>query len=117
MSDGNFMLPGTQGDHTEIDTSGPPELQLPTGPTVYNPNYWIKNPEIKRIRERFNDGLFFHDYNAGLKAFYEKNWDTAKQCFEAILDRFEDGPSRYFLKQIEDNNGTPPRVFYKFAID
>ena len=117
--EGNFLAPGVnaQADLTETDVSGPPKFELPTGPALYNSNYWIKSPEIRKMRERYTDGLFFHDFNTGLQSFYAKDWDRAKQCFENILERFEDGPSRYFLNQIKEHSGSPPRNFQPYAIE
>ena len=87
-----------------------PELILPTGPTLYNANVWLSD-DMRKIRQSFSDGLFFQKFNSGLQSFYARDWEHAKQCFQTILERFDDGPSRYFLKYIEDNDGIPPRHF------
>lgn len=87
-----------------------PDLILPTGPTLYNANVWLSE-DMRKIRELFSDGLFFQKFNSGLQSYYARDWEHAKQCFQTILERFDDGPSRYFLKCIQDNNGVPPRHF------
>jgi class 3 adenylate cyclase len=93
----------------------PTELLLPTGPSLYSHNVW-QTPEMKRIREKFVQGLFFSKFNSGLKDFYSKDWKSASQCFKTILDNFEDGPSRYFMTQIEENKGVPPKNFGKYGL-
>jgi hypothetical protein len=120
LSDGNFIVQaGTrdvQADHTEGGDGGPPGFVLPKGPALYNANVWVSEP-MQKMRKRYIDGLFFQNFNAGLHSFYNKDWDHAKLCFQNILDRFEDGPSRYFLTQIENNHGKPPRNFQPYAIE
>jgi len=119
LSEGGFMPPGAAGpqaEHTDGDAGGPPELSLPTGPAMYNPNVWV-SPEMKKMRQRYTDGLFFQNFNTGLMSFYAKDWDDAKQCFANILDRFEDGPSRYFLDQIKKHKGKPPRNFLPYGVE
>mmetsp|Transcript_4137 Transcript_4137/g.6912 ORF Transcript_4137/g.6912 Transcript_4137/m.6912 type:complete len:899 (+) Transcript_4137:215-2911(+) len=96
--------------HDEGIRQMPPELILPTGPTLYNANVWLSE-DMRKIRELFSDGLFFQKFNSGLQSYYARDWEHAKQCFQTILERFDDGPSRYFLKCIQDNNGVPPRHF------
>eukprot|EP00980_Cylindrotheca_fusiformis_P031523 scaffold26496_cov113-Cylindrotheca_fusiformis.AAC.6 len=90
-----------------------PELVLPTGPAFYNRSIWL-SPEMKRMREKYVSSLFFQKYAAGLKAFYNGDWETAQQCFMAVLGEFDDGPSRFFMKQIKDNDGVPPRNFLPY---
>jgi hypothetical protein len=95
----------------EVDNGGgTPQLTLPTGPTLYNANVWVSE-EMRRIRELYSDGIFFQKFNSGFQSYYSRDWEHARQCFVTILERFEDGPSRYFLTQIEKNNGKPPRDF------
>jgi class 3 adenylate cyclase len=130
------------GDEMKLDTSGPfalgsampqsnahinvdksegvafvkPELVLPTGPALYNANIWRSEVMLK-IRQKYSDGLFFHKFNSGLQSFYSQDWDHAKQCFQGILDDcLDDGPSKYFLSQIEQYNGKPPPNFKPYGI-
>ena len=91
-----------------------PELVLPSGPTLYNANVWLSD-DMRKIRELFSDGLFFQKFNSGLQSFYTRDWEHARQCFQTILERFDDGPSRYFLRKIEDNKGVPPRNFLGYG--
>ena len=88
----------------------PTELVLPSGPALYNHNIW-QSPEMKRIRDRFVKGLFFQKYNAGLEAYYNKDWRTAQECFQTIVDNYDDGPSRYFLAQMKKYHGNCPKDF------
>ncbi|KAL3941785.1 MAG: hypothetical protein SGBAC_003901 [Bacillariaceae sp.] len=92
---------------------GPQDLVLPRGPAIYNKNVWL-SPEMKRMREKYVQGLFFQNYAKGLKAFYNKDWDTAKQCFQTVLNESDDGPSRHFLKRIKESNGVPPKDFVPY---
>ena len=92
----------------------PPELVLPSGPTLYNANVWLSD-DMRKIRELFSDGLFFQKFNSGLQSYYARDWEHAKQCFQTILERFDDGPSRFFLGCIEENNGIPPRNFQGYG--
>lgn len=91
------------------------DLVLPSGPALYSHNLW-QTPDMKRIREKFVKGLFFQKFNAGLSAFYNKDWRTAERCFQTILDNYDDGPSKYFMSQIKKNKGTPPKDFVGYGI-
>jgi class 3 adenylate cyclase len=101
---------GANNDEGDNGGSGAPQLTLPTGPALYNANVWVSE-EMRRIRELYSDGIFFQKFNSGFQSYYSRDWEHARQCFVTILERFEDGPSRYFLTQIEKNNGKPPRDF------
>jgi class 3 adenylate cyclase len=103
----------SQADLMEPDNSKP-ELVLPTGPALYNANVWVSE-DMRRIRQLYSDGLFFQKFYSGLQSFYNKDWEHARQCFVSNLERFEDGPSRYFLTQIEKNDGKPPRDFFGYG--
>lgn len=109
-----------EDERTEVVEDGegeiaPGELVLPTGPSVYNPNDWTSE-DIRKIRAPYTDGLFFQTFNSGLQAFYKKDWETARANFSAILERFEDGPSKYFLDIIVKNDNVPPRDFRRYGI-
>lgn len=104
------------GDNGEKPSFVKPELVLPTGPALYNANIW-RSEQMLKIRETYSDGLFFHKFNSGLQSFYAQDWDHAKQCFQGILDDcLEDGPSKYFLAQIEQYNGKPPPNFKGYGV-
>ena len=111
----NFgVVSGTGHGDKESEYFGPSELVLPTGPAIYNANVWV-NEDMRKIRQRYSDGLFFQKFSSGLQAFYSKDWEFAKQCFQQILDRFEDGPSRNFMNQIEEHGGVPPKGFKEYG--
>jgi class 3 adenylate cyclase len=93
----------------------PPELVLPTGPALYSHNVW-QSPDMKRLRDKYVQGMFFHKFNTGLQAYYSRDWDTARLCFQAVLDNFDDGPSMYFISQIRKHDGVPPRDFREYTV-
>ena len=125
MSDGGLM-PGAggmsntsnadlTGDDHHPHPNGAPEFSLPKGPALYSPTFWVKE-DMRRIRQLYSDGIFFQKFNSGLNSYYSRDWEHARQCFVTILERFEDGPSRYFLNQIEMHNGKPPRDFKPYGM-
>ena len=87
-----------------------PDLTLPSGRSRYTLSSW-NSEDMRIIRKRYSEGLFFPQFNAALQAYYTRDWDRAGETFAIILDRFEDGPSRYFLNQIKAHDGIPPRKF------
>ena len=87
-----------------------PDLTLPSGRSRYTLSSW-NSEDMRIIRKRYSEGLFFPQFNAALQAYYARDWDRAGETFAIILDRFEDGPSRYFLNQIKTHDGIPPRKF------
>jgi class 3 adenylate cyclase len=105
-------------DYGELNDRGVPSvmppLVLPSSNAMYNPGVW-NSREMKKIRQRFSDGLFFQKFSEGLQAYYSKDWDQAKRCFRTILDRIEDGPSRYFMNQMDEYGGVPPRNFLPYG--
>jgi hypothetical protein len=103
-----FLNPPTLAE--EPHDGRPPKLVLPSGPALYNTNVWTSE-DMRTIRQLYSDGLFFQKFMSGLQSFYAKDWEHSKNCFAVILERFEDGPSRYFMNQIERYNGKPPRDF------
>jgi len=106
-------------EHGKSDTQGSkksrkkPELVLPTGPALYSENIWLQ-ADMRRIRRRYTTDMF-STFKSGLQKYYAKDWSEAKSCFEAILDRFEDGPSNYFLGEMRKYNGVPPPDFKAFG--
>lgn len=95
-----------------------PELDIPHGFVTYKESDW-QTSDMLAMRKKYVDPSFpFYElYSSGLEAFYNANWAKARRDFLTILNRFEDGPSRYFLKKIEANNCCPPTKFHKFNID
>lgn len=122
-SDGGYGAHAStgQGSISSMPSEGngsnfsPPELVLPTGPALYSHNVW-QSPDMKRIRDKYVQGLFFQKFHDGLQAFYSKDWETAKVCFQQVLYCVDDGPSRYFLEQMKLNNGVPPRDFRGYGV-
>jgi class 3 adenylate cyclase len=90
-----------------------PQLVLPTGPSLYSTNIWLQ-ADMRRIRRRYTP-VVFHAYSSGLQKYYSKDWEGAKLCFEAILERFEDGPSKYFLDEMKKHNYTAPPHFQPYG--
>ena len=89
------------------------ELTLPTGPALYSSNVWLQD-DMRHIRVRFTP-VFFQTFTSGLNKYYKKDWVGARQCFEAITERFDDGPSKYFLKMMASFDYTPPPDFKQYG--
>lgn len=106
----SFRQEAESKDHK---TSTRPELVLPTGPALYSSNVWLQ-ADMRRIRRRYTPAVF-STFSSGLQKYYDKDWAGAKLCFEAIVDHFDDGPSRYFLDEMEKNNFTPPPHFQSYG--
>ena len=104
-----------EGENMPAYHGGLPELVLPTGPSLYSHKIW-QSPDMKRIQEKYVQGLFFRKFQSGLEAYYKKDWDRARQFFDSVLEHFDDGPSMYFLDQITKNNGVPPRDFLEYSL-
>lgn len=102
-------------DGTPPAYQGSPELVLPTGPALYSHNIW-QSPDMKRIRDKFVQGLFFQKFQSGLQAFYNKDWEMARQCFQTVLENFDDGPSKYFMDQMKKHKGVPPKNFLEYGL-
>ena len=93
-----------------------PKLEIPTGFVTYKESDW-QTEDMVEMRRKYVEFPFLDWYSRGLTAFYNKNWAIASRQFLKILNQFEDGPSRYFMKKIEANNGVPPKKFYGFNTD
>jgi class 3 adenylate cyclase len=89
-----------------------PELVLPTGPALYSENVWLQS-DIRRIRRRYTTNIF-DTFNLALQKYYAKEWDEARKHFEAILENFDDGPSKFYLGEIRKHDGIPPPDFRSF---
>lgn len=96
------------------EAAAPKELILPTGPAFYNANVWLKE-DMRLIRQQYTSEVF-ETFNLGLERYYEKDWTGARQCFESILERLDDGPSRYFSEQMKKHNWKPPHDFQEHGI-
>ena len=92
-------------------------LVLPTGTSPYSEKAWLE-PDIKTIRRDYvANGIIFPKYAEGLKSYYAKDWAQAKQCFEFVLTQRDDGPSRYFLKKMEEHDNQVPRSFIGYSVE
>ena len=94
-------------------TNQEPELILPTGPSLYSANVWLQ-ADMRRIRRRYTP-MVIHTYNSGLQKYYSKDWEGARGCFEAVMESFEDGPSKYFLGEMKKHNYVPPPHFQPYG--
>ena len=93
------------------------DLVLPTGERHYNDRAWLE-PDIRKIRRDFvSNGIIFPKFQEGLNSYFAKDWSNAKQCFELVLTEREDGPSMYFLEQMAEHNGIPPRDFLSYSLE
>jgi len=91
-------------------------LVLPKGVRKYSDKCFLEK-DIKTVRRCYvSSGIFFPKFDDGIKSYYAKDWDHAKQCFELILSGQEDGPSRYFLKQMKEYDYVPPRNFIGYNV-
>ena len=108
-----------QAERAEIHKfdSRPTELILPNGTQQYTDKAWHE-PDIKKIRRVYvSNGIIFPKYQEGLKAYYAKDWEHAKKCFEFVLSQRVDGPSLHFLKLMEEHDGKCPRNFNGYTIE
>jgi len=118
-SGGDSMIMPTDGIEYGLNERGVPinmpDLTLPSGRTRYSLSSW-NSEDMRVIRKRYSEGLFFPQFHAALQAYYARDWDRAGETFSIILDRFEDGPARYFLNQIQAHDGVPPRKFIGYNV-
>jgi hypothetical protein len=93
------------------------ELVLPTGVRDYSERAWLE-PDIRTIRRDFvSNGIIFPKFQEGLNSYFAKDWSNAKKCFELVLTQREDGPSMYFLEQMAEHDGVPPRGFVGYSLE
>jgi class 3 adenylate cyclase len=91
-----------ENDHTK--------LTLPSQPVVYKQSLW-NSEEMNQIRERYIGSNFFGTFSQGLEAYFAGRWTEAKTHFEITRNRFDDAPSKYFLKKMSETDNVPPREF------
>ncbi len=93
------------------------DLVLPNGMHHYSEKSWHES-DIKKIRREYvSSGIIFPKYQEGLKAYYTKDWEYAKKCFELVLTQREDGPSCHFLNLIVEHGGVPPKNFIGYSVE
>ena len=85
-------------------------LTLPSQPIIYKQSLW-NTVEMKQIRKRFVGSNFFDTFSRGLEAYFTGRWKDARTHFEFTRDRFDDGPSIYFLKKMDETDNVLPRGF------
>ena len=106
---------------TKANDQVPPDskkkkLVLPRGTRKYSDRCWLEK-DIKTIRRDIvSSGVFFPKFDQGLKSYYNKDWEHAKQCFELILSSREDGPTIYFMEQMEKHDFIPPKDFDGYRV-
>jgi len=50
-----------------------------------------------------------HNFKTGLAAYRDSQWEAARHCFEAILEKTPtDGPSRFFIDKMDRYGRVPP---------
>ena len=69
-----------------------PDLTLPSGRSRYTLSSW-NSEDMRIIRKRYSEGLFFPQFNAALQAYYARDWDRAAETFAIILDRLCKAPN------------------------
>jgi class 3 adenylate cyclase len=122
-----YLVPRRSSSNLDSDTGGEThhdkhftpskELILPIGPCEYNDRCWLA-PDIKAIRRTYvSNGIAYPMFESGLIAFYGSQWEHAKHCFQTVLAQMDDGPSRYFIKMIDEHDGIPPPDFIGYGVD
>jgi len=102
-------------DQEEPDL-GIKQVDLPVGTLYFNMREF-SSIDIEKACEKFSEGYFYHIFDSGFEAFYKRDWNAAKYCFQTILKRFPDGPSRYFLDIIKKHKGVPPPHFKTYSTE
>ncbi|CAJ1936523.1 unnamed protein product [Cylindrotheca closterium] len=85
------------------------ELELPTGVQQYKDREWLQE-DIRMIREKYTTAVI-QDFSSGLEKYYARDWMSARRFFEMVLERFDDGPSNYFLEEMKKHGWKPPSNF------
>eukprot|EP01083_Nonionella_stella_P026468 72888_1 len=86
------------------------ELEIPEGTLIYTPNVWTCD-DIRTIRKRFTDE-FYQRFQDGYTAYFSGDLTNAKNIFKSMVDDFQDGPSRHFLKKMKNSNDIPAPTFH-----
>ena len=75
----------------------------------YDASMW-QDEDITIIRKKFSTE-FFLKFNNGLSSNIAGDWDAAKVHFDFdffMVKHFDDGPSKYFLKEMKKHNFIRP---------
>jgi len=59
--------------------------------------------------------FFYGPFNTALQLYFKGEWKEAKNNFEHVAERFDDNPSKYFLKKMEATNYAPPIGFIGYG--
>ncbi|EJK70155.1 hypothetical protein THAOC_08507 [Thalassiosira oceanica] len=106
----------TKVNDQALSDSNMKKLVLPRGTRKYSDRCWLEK-DIKTIRRDIvSSGVFFPKFDQGLKSYYNKDWEHAKQCFELILSSRDDGPTIYFMEQMEKHDFVPPKDFDGYRV-
>lgn len=84
-------------------------LTLPSGPVHYTSSLW-KTDNITTIRQKYTP-TFFHKFQLGFNSYLKGDWRVARSNFEFMEQRYDDQPSKVFLKKMKNTNYIPPRNF------
>lgn len=90
-------------------------LVLPNQRVAYNDSLWDSD-DINFIRKRYTETSFFDLFNQGLQAYFSCNWSEARSHFQSMKRQFNDPPSKYFLRKMNETNYNPPRGFKGWSV-
>ena len=97
----------------ELEQEPERKLDIPEGNLVYTASVWHFE-EMRIIRKRFTP-QFFQKFKTAYQQYMSGNWGDAKESFTFMVDYYEDGPSKFFLKKMKEKNYKPPINFkWKF---
>jgi Adenylate cyclase, family 3 (some proteins contain HAMP domain) len=85
-------------------------LALPTEQCIYKPSIWLSD-DMRVVRGKYAGGDFFQKFNVGLQHYFDGEWSAAKQAFEEIDGKINDGPCKYYLNKMKETNFVVPRSF------
>ena len=89
------------------------KLILPEDVVRYDASMW-QDEDITIIRKKFSTE-FFLKFNNGLSSYIAGDWDAAKVHFDFMVEHFDDGPSKYFLKEMKKHNFIRPWNFNGYS--
>ena len=91
------------------------KLILPEDVVRYDASMW-QDEDITIISNKFSTE-FFLKINNGLSSYIAGDWDAAKVHFDFdfMVKHFDDGPSKYFLKEMKKHNFIRPWNFNGYS--
>jgi len=90
------------------------EQKKKQAPTIHMKRYaqavWVTDQEIGELRHKVNDA-FRNLWEQGINAYIKGDWQKARDIFHETmrLSRNKDGPSKFLMRQIDENGGTAPQ--------